>query len=424
MSTLIVEVCKINRISPHDNADRLEIATVGGWQCIVLKDRFKKGDKIVYIPIDSMIPFELSEKLGITKYLENPEKDENDNILFSRVRTVKLRGIISQGLVIDADPSWELGKDVKDILGIKKYIPRFKNHGGPNLKHKTPKWRLPEYPDFNKYTNIENINHYIDVFEEGEEVVVLEKIHGTNSRFGKINIDIDFFPFFERLTIRIKKIADKLTFGIYSYDPFRFLVGSHNCNIKKPKREQNYKNIINVYWKIAKKYDLENKLHNDEEMFAEIYGINIQKYFEYDATEDDPIKARFFDLKFRSIGMKEGEYELYKKDLSKFPGHMVYANWDVFTFRCEQLNLPIVPVLYRGPFHPDLINEYKTGKSMIGNHMREGCVIKPVFERFHPKLGRVILKCISEEYLLFKAGKEDEMTKNGEESPELDIYDH
>ena len=406
MSTLIVEVCKVNKISPHDNADRLEIATVGGWQCIVMKDRYNKGDKIVYVPIDSMIPFELSEKLGITKYLENPERDKGGNILYSRVRTVKLRGVISQGLILDADQSWEIDQDVKDIFGIKKYVPRFRYSNGPNRKHNTPGWRLPEYPDFNKYTHIENFNHFIDVFKIGEEVIINEKINGTNARYAKIQIDPSYFPFMNRIGIHFKKIANKLTYGLYKHNPYTFLAGSHNCNIRRPgKWEQKHRDIIDVYWKIAKKYDLENKLRNDEEMFAEIYGVGIQKYFEYDAP-DEP-KCRFFDLKFKHPDTG-----------------MIYANWDIFESRCTILDLPMVPILYRGPFYPELINEYKSGPSMIGNHMREGCVIKPVIERFHPKLGRVILKCISEKYLLFKGKKEDEMVKNGNSSPELDIFDH
>ena len=49
MSTLKCEVCKIENILPHGNADRLEIALVKGWQCITLKEKYKTGDEIVYI---------------------------------------------------------------------------------------------------------------------------------------------------------------------------------------------------------------------------------------------------------------------------------------------------------------------------------------------------------------------------------------
>ncbi len=68
MSSLICEVVKVKEIISHNNADRLEIVKIKGWKCISSKGRYKVGDEVVYIPIDSLIPFELSEKLGITVY--------------------------------------------------------------------------------------------------------------------------------------------------------------------------------------------------------------------------------------------------------------------------------------------------------------------------------------------------------------------
>ena len=62
-SDLIVEVCKILEISEHPNADRLEIATIKGWQCIIPKDTFKVGDAVVYFPIDSVLSPEVEAKL-------------------------------------------------------------------------------------------------------------------------------------------------------------------------------------------------------------------------------------------------------------------------------------------------------------------------------------------------------------------------
>lgn len=411
MSTLIVEVSVIDNIQPHDNADRLEIATVKGWQCVVMKGKYKKGDKIIYIPIDSMIPFELSEKLGITKYLENKKKDKSGEIISLRVKTIKLRGVISQGLIIDVeDPSWQVGDDVKDKLGIKKYIPKFNNakfHS--NVKHNYPNWRLPNYVGFNKYTDIENFYNFLNVIKEGEEVVATEKIHGTNSRMARLNVDPIHFPFLQRVKIKLKKIGSQLLFGLYKYDPSMFMVGSHNCNIKMNKKSK-YVDIpfstfeMDVYWKIALEYELDKKLKEGEEIFGEIYGKGIQKYFEYDGM--DKIKIKFFDMKIRDMF-----------------GNMNYLDWDPFVKRCNELELPIVPVLYRGPFSREILHSLVNGESKLGNNIREGCVIKPVKERFDPKLGRVILKCISDQYLLLKGKKEDELIKKGEEG-EIDIFTH
>jgi hypothetical protein len=62
-------------------------------------------------------------------------------------------------------------------------------------------------------------------------------------------------------------------------------------------------------------------------------------------------------------------------------------------------NLPSVPILFQGPWDTSLLT-YANGKSSIANHTKEGIVIKPVIERFDLTIGRVILKYISEAYLL------------------------
>src|SRR5688500_18874964 len=92
MSTLIVEVSRIDLIQPHPNAAALELAQIKGWQCVVPKGRYKDGEHVVYIPIDSVLPIELSDRLGITKYLSK-----------GRVRCARLRGEPSFGVVMDVD---------------------------------------------------------------------------------------------------------------------------------------------------------------------------------------------------------------------------------------------------------------------------------------------------------------------------------
>ena len=70
MSTLIVEVCEIIDVEEHPNADRLEIATVKGWKTIVPINSYNIGDKVVYFPIDSLLPLEIEEKLFVRVALE------------------------------------------------------------------------------------------------------------------------------------------------------------------------------------------------------------------------------------------------------------------------------------------------------------------------------------------------------------------
>lgn len=167
MSSHIVQVCVIDAVKPHPNADRLDIAIVKGWQCVVPKDRYKAGDTITYIPPDSMLPAEFSDKLGVTKYLSK-----------GRVRAAKLRGEPSYGVV--CEPFGELGEDVAEKLGITKYVPPVKVTAGD---------MEPEHPMFTRYTDIENMRNFPALLADGEQVVATEKIHGTNSRIGLIRQD-------------------------------------------------------------------------------------------------------------------------------------------------------------------------------------------------------------------------------------------
>jgi RNA ligase (TIGR02306 family) len=380
----------VKEILPHDNADRLEIVKVKGWQCISSKGRYKAGDEAVYIPIDSLVPFELSEKLGITNYLTNKIKDPQGNIIASRVKTIKLRGVLSQGLIIDKEPEWKLGQDVREILKIEKYDPPETGSGGCALKSRGFT-QYPEFTGFPQYTNIENFKNFPDVFEDGEEVVILEKIHGTNFRTGNIdpfNINWKYVPLLLKMRLLLTKYL-----GVKN--PGFFVVGTHRTNLKRAQKDK----FLNVYWRMAEKYQLKNKLNLGEEIFGEIYGYGIQKFFPYDSPFTQ--STRFFDVMI----------------------HNQYLNWFHFQNFCEREKLPMVPVLYTGPFSLEKVIELASGKSTIADHMREGVIIKPTIEKFHPKLGRKILKYISDEYLLFKSKMEDKLLAEGKE-PELDTFSH
>jgi len=167
MSSLIVEVCEIEKILPHQNAERLELAHIKGWQCVVPRARYKAGDLVTYVPVDSVLPEPLADRLGVTKYLSK-----------GRVRCARLRGEPSFGLIIDREnDAWSIGTDVREHYGIEKYVPPVKLSAGDS--------EVP-HPLFVSYTEIENMRNFPEIFSDGELVVATEKIHGTNCRVGLI----------------------------------------------------------------------------------------------------------------------------------------------------------------------------------------------------------------------------------------------
>lgn len=147
----------------HPNADALVLAHVLGWQLVVKKGDFYEGQRVVYFPPDAVLPVELSDRLGVTKYLSN-----------GRIRCAKLRGEPSFGIAIPvADPAWQLGDNVADWYGVTKYEPPLRPNAGDA---ETP------HPLFVEYTNIENLRNFPTILQEREMIEITEKLHGTNTR--------------------------------------------------------------------------------------------------------------------------------------------------------------------------------------------------------------------------------------------------
>jgi len=394
MSTLIVEICKIDEVTKHPNADRLSIVTIKGWHCIVGLNDYVVGDAIIFIPPDSIMPSSLIDEYNLA-YLRSKSHRSH-----GRVRTVKLRGCISQGLVMplkilnkgehcrltlngienDLDkviyPKFEYGTNVAELLGITKYEPpepKFSGMGTPRTSKK--KWKNP---DFDMYTHIENIKHYNTVFELGDVVNITEKIHGTNFRAGVLKCHYKGPKFWQWLMTKF-------------FRDYEFLYGSHKVQIaKSASRAKNSYYSEDVYGQIAKRYQLKDIIPEGYILYGEIYGKGIQKGYTYglpSELREYDTDVVFFDVK------KDGEY----------------LNYDEFYEFCKKRALPKTPILYQGLYPGlDKVKEMTKGNSVLwaDQKMREGVVVKSYIEENNHNCGRKILKAISEDYLLLKDNTE------------------
>ena len=112
----------VDGIAPIDGADAIETAVIGGWKVVVKKGEFTVGDRAVYLEIDSWVPTELAPFLSKGK-----EPREFNGVKGERLRTVKLRGQLSQGLLLNLDTalpftnSFQDGDDVSEVLNIQKW---------------------------------------------------------------------------------------------------------------------------------------------------------------------------------------------------------------------------------------------------------------------------------------------------------------
>jgi len=121
----LATIRRVDALCPIPDADAIECAVIGGWTAVVKKGEYAVGDLAVYLEIDSWVPTELASFLSKGK-----EPRVFEGIKGERLRTVKLRGQLSQGLLLPLDvlPAdddfngvWVEGEDVSEILGIVKW---------------------------------------------------------------------------------------------------------------------------------------------------------------------------------------------------------------------------------------------------------------------------------------------------------------
>jgi RNA ligase (TIGR02306 family) len=94
---------KIDEIRPIEGADAIEAAVVGGWVVVIKKGEFKAGDLAVYLEIDSWVPHEIAPFLS-----KGQEPREYNGVKGERLRTVKLRGTTSQGLLLKLEDCFDI----------------------------------------------------------------------------------------------------------------------------------------------------------------------------------------------------------------------------------------------------------------------------------------------------------------------------
>lgn len=359
MSTLKVEIKEIEEVLTHPNADRLDLVRLNEWFCVVQKGSYKAGDKCLYFPIDSVLPE------AVESVIFPPESKVK--LSKGRVKTIKLRGAISQGLVVEPElfnlESLPIGSDVTEILGVKKYEPPVGLSPQSNAKAVKKKY---VNSNFKKYTSLENIKHYNNVFKEGEWVIATEKIHGTNFRCGYVPTEAN------TIWKKVKKFFGALP-------PYEFVYGSHNVQLQDKKRYGGYyKSVKNVYLEAVEKYNLEKILKSGEVLYGEIYGDGIQKGYTYGCGPGER-KMIAFDL------MKDGKYVDYIEMKNRF----LIAGID------------IAPEIFVGMYQFETLKELSKGDSILDSRqkVREGLVIRPLTEQVC-HMGRKILKLINDDYLL------------------------
>ncbi len=371
----LASIQRILSIDPIAGADAIEVATVNGWKVVIAKkDNFKVGDLVIYCEVDSWIPHLLAPFLS-----KGQEPREYEGIKGERLRTVKLRGQISQGLILPlhvvwsgahinesyiGDPPWDYqgdwekddhtlnevnirvngewtygtieGLDVSERLGIVKYE--------PPVSAQLAGISLGAFPSQVPKTDEERIqnltNEWNDLIAARWELT--EKLEGSSMTVGRINGE--------------------------------FIVCSRNLNLRETEG--------NTLWALARRHGIEAKMIRAEldnfVMQGELIGEGIQ-------GNHYGIKGQEFYV-FSMYDIEAGEY------VSRKHREMIV----------ESMGLPHVPVIAFTANLTDTLGiktvadvlKFADGKSSLNPKvLREGVVFKEIDGQRH-------FKAVSNEYLL------------------------
>jgi len=327
---------QIDALNPIEGADAIECASIGGWKVVVKKGEFSVGNLAVYCEIDSWIPTELAPFLSKGK-----EPREFEGIRGERLRTVKLRGQLSQGLLLNLDSvipqtnSFVEGDDVSETLGIVKWERPMNAQLAGMAKGNFPS--LIPKTDQERAQNL--VGEILAAAQAGTQFEITEKLEGSSMTVYLID-------------------------GVFG-------VCSRNLDLKET--------ADNTFWQVARQEQIEQKMRDSTTrrrnwaVQGELIGPGIQGNI-YKLSKP---QFRVFDV----YNIQTGEYvqPVYRRAL------------------IDSMGLLHVPVLLidkdLGVGSVDELLQWAEGESKLGNTQREGIVFKEV-------RGGMSFKTISNKYLL------------------------
>ena len=340
MERKLVSVRTISDIQPIEGADMIELAIVDGWKVVVAKNvGHKVGDKVIYCEIDSFLP--IRDEFEFLRKSSYKKMGGEEGF---RLKTIKLRGQVSQGLILplsvlkstdivkvttvktewgnqyelfaeDGEPMVEVGDDVTEVLGIVKYEPPIPAELSGKVKG--------FFPSFLRKTDEERVQNLTKEYENykslGRKFYVTEKLDGSSATF--------------------------------YYKDGVFGVCSRNLELIETEG--------NTFWKVARELDLENKMRD--------FGVNISLQGELigEGIQGNPYKIKGQTVRF---------FNLFDIDLQ------VYHSLAHLDRALGVMGLKMVPIVDEFFELPDTIEkllQYAEDKSVLNSNFdREGVVIR------------------------------------------------
>lgn len=398
-------VVAVEKLRPHTNADRLQVATFFGSDTCVGLD-VVKGEIGIYFPSD----LQLSGEFCVVNHLCRKKPDGTPDTGYldpekRNIRPIKLRGERSDGIFMSISCLEYTGANLDDInVGdtitvvngheiCKKYIPRGhnSNNSAKGKGNKTRKKHVPVAPLFTEHADTEQLAYNLGAFKPGDEIEITLKMHGTSQRTAYLPV----------LKGYKRTIWDKLfgREGTPIYD-WGYVSGTRRTVLddwdggfygSNAFRKQHHDKFV-------------GKLHKGEEVYYEVVGFTdsgtpIMGKGNNKKLDKDFVKQYGEETVF-SYGCSpdgsdapQSDLYVYRMTMTNEDGDVVEYSPDFMRYRCEQMGVKCVPVMWRG-FADETIDwndagmtagewvmekaeQYYDGPDPVGKtHVREGVVVR------------------------------------------------
>ena len=430
-------ITRIKNLRPHPNADRLQMGECFG-NTVIVSLEYEDNQLGVYFPSDGQVSVEFAEANNLLR-----KKDDAGNNIGGymdpdkrNITAIRLRGEKSDGLFLPLKSLESFG----DILELRegdridnfngheiccKYVPR-KNvrHGHVSDGNRTRKKKAPISPLFTEHADTEQLAYNLGAFKPGDEIEITLKMHGTSQRTGylpvlqegRYSLKNEFKSIFLRILPRGKwrdKLINKWCEPVYDWG---YVSGTRRTVLENYEggyygsnefREQHSKFFDGKLWKGEEVYyevvgfthtgapimaSCDNKKLNDKE-FVKQYGK--ETVFSYGCVPTTGYSAYHTPANESAI---ISDIYVYRMTMTNEDGDVVEYTPDFMRYRCEQMGVKTVPVMWKGylggndcPYADECIKEecnvgecvkniaeqYYDGPDPIGKtHVREGVVVR------------------------------------------------
>lgn len=392
------------KLKPHPNADRLNLAEIAGHQLVCAKDAYEDGDIVIFFPEGGQLSHAVCHENDLYREKKGENKTPGIYGYFEdkrRIRSIKLRGEISEGFMLNLSCFAFTGADLSKIrpgmliteIGGCEICSKYETRATKQAKAKAGGQQRKDISNFAKVGETSKFRYVMNSIPEGAVITVSEKVHGTSGRTGHISITAEVpepMTWWERF-----KCGFQRKYKRGSAKVFRHVSGSRRMIVAEGTQVANLKpdgTEIPLGYRQRIHNGLIGCLHPGESLYYEIVVVNNEGAPDFrqkiGANKSDTVlkslRKKYGEWMHYSYGVAPGSYGIwiYRITMQNEKGDAVKLGWNQMVMRAGQLGVEVVPQLDQFIYDGDVqaLNErlalISDGQSTLDpTHIREGVAV-------------------------------------------------